>query len=92
MKRRKNSFRHDSLQNQESIQGILKALTDGVAKGKITFSDEDDSITMKTEGLMNLRLTASQEDNRNRINLRIMWENSGRKAPKKKALSVSSKG
>jgi len=92
MKRRKNSFRHDSLQSQESIQAILKALTDGVAKGKITFSDEDDSITMKLEGLLNLRLTASQEDNRNRVNLRITWENSGRKAPKKKLYPCPRRG
>ena len=91
MKRQKNSFRHESLQNGDSIQDILKALTDGIAKGRVSFSDEDDSISMKPEGLLNLKLSASQEDNRNRINIRISWENRKRKPPRKKALAVRAK-
>jgi len=88
MKRQKNSFRHESLENNGSIQTILKALTDGIAMGKVTFSDEDDGISMKPEGLLNLKLTASKEDNRNRISLRISWEGPERQPQKKKALAV----
>jgi amphi-Trp domain-containing protein len=91
MKRRKNSFRHESLQNRDSIQAILKALTEGIAKGKVTFSDDDDSISMTPEGLLNLKLIVSQEDNRNRINLRITWEDRKQKALKKSRLSVRAK-
>jgi amphi-Trp domain-containing protein len=91
MKRQKNSFRHDSLQNRDSIRTILKALTDGLAEGKITFSDEDDSISMKPEGLLNLKLTASQEENRNRINIRISWVGRERQPPKKKRLAIQAK-
>jgi amphi-Trp domain-containing protein len=88
MKRKKNSFRHESLQNCDSIQAILNALTEGIAKGKVTFSDDDDKISMKPEGLLNLKLTVSQEDNRNRINLRITWEDQEKKSLKKSRLSV----
>jgi len=91
MKRRKNSFRHESLQNRDSIQAILKALTEGIAKGKVTFSDDDDSISMTPDGLLNLKLTVSQEDNRNRINLRITWDDQKGKALKKSRLSVRTK-
>jgi len=91
MKRRKSSFRHDSIQDPKSISAILKALMDGIEKGRVTFSDEDDKITMKPEGLLNLRLTASQEEHRHRINLRISWESRRRKPPKRKALDVSAK-
>ena len=91
MKRRKNSFRHESLQNRDSIQAILKALTEGIAKGKVTFSDDDDSISMAPDGLLNLKLTVSQEDNRNRINLRIAWEDQKEKTLKKSKLSVRAK-
>jgi len=91
MKRRKTSFRHESLQNSDSIRSILKALTDGIADGKVTFSDDDDTISMKPGGLLNLKLTASQEDNRNSINLRIKWEGKERKPLKKKNLSVQKK-
>jgi amphi-Trp domain-containing protein len=91
MKRRKNSFRHESLQNRDSIQAILNALTEGIAKGKVTFSDDDDNISMTPDGLLNLKLTVSQEENRNRINLRITWEDRKKKPLKKSRLSVRAK-
>ena len=91
MKRRKNSFRHESLQNRDSIQAILNALTEGIAKGKVTFSDDDDSINMTPDGLLNLKLIVSQEENRNRINLRITWEDQKEKSLKKSQLSVKAK-
>ena len=91
MKRRKNSFRHESLQNRDSIRAILEALTRGIAKGKVSFSDDDDSICMAPDGLLNLKLIVSQEDNRNRINLRITWEDRQEKPLKKSRLSVRAK-
>jgi len=91
MKRRKNSFRHESLQDRDSIQAILEALTRGIAKGKVSFSDDDDSISMAPDGLLNLKLIVSQEDNRNRINLRITWEDRQEKPLKKSQLSVRAK-
>ncbi len=91
MKRKKNSFRHESLQNRDSIQAILNALTEGIAKGKVTFSDDDDSINMTPDGLLNLKLIVSQEENRNRINLRITWEDPKEKSLKKARLSVKAK-
>ena len=91
MKRRKNSFRHESLQNRDSIQAILKALTEGIAKGKVSLSDDDDSISMAPDGLLNLKLTVSQEDNRNRINLRITWDDRKEKALKKSNMTVRAK-
>ena len=88
MKQQKNSFRHESLQNRKSVQAILKALTDGIAKGKVVFSDEDDSIKMKPDGLLTLKLRASQEGSRNRISLRISWDEPERQPPKKGTLTV----
>jgi amphi-Trp domain-containing protein len=74
MKRGKLSFRHESLQDAKTIKGILKALSDGLAKGKLSFSDADDRIELRPEGLMNLKITARQEDNLNRITLRVTWQ------------------
>jgi amphi-Trp domain-containing protein len=91
MKRRKNSFRHESLQNRDSIQAILNALTEGIAKGKVTISDDDDSINMTPDGLLNLKLIVSQEENRNRINLRITREDQKEKSLKKSRLSVKAR-
>jgi amphi-Trp domain-containing protein len=88
MRSRKKSFRHQSLQDEKSIQDILKSITSGIAKGKITFSDEDEKIVMRPEGLLDLKITASQEENRNRFNIRISWQVDDSREKKKKSLSV----
>jgi amphi-Trp domain-containing protein len=88
MRNGKKSFRHQSLQDEKSIQDILKAITSGIAKGKITFSDEDEKIVMRPEGLLDLKVTATQEDNRNRFNIRVSWQVDDSREKKKKSLSV----
>ena len=88
MRSRKKSFHHQSLQDEKSIQDILQSIISGIAKGKITFSDEDEKIVMRPEGLLELKVTASQEDNRNRFNIRISWQVDDSREKKKKSLSV----
>ena len=88
MRNGKRSFRHQSLQDEKTIQDILKSIASGLAKGKITFSDEDEKIVMKPEGLLDLKLTATQEENRNRFNIRISWQVDDSLEKKKKSLSV----
>jgi len=88
MRSRKKSFRHQSLQDEKSIQDILKSITSGISKGKITFSDEDEKIVMRPEGLLDLKITASQEENRNRFNIRISWQVDDSREKRKKSLSV----
>ncbi len=88
MRNGKRSFRHQSLQDEKSIQDLLKAISSGIAKGKITFSDEDDKIVMRPEGLLELKVTANQEENRNRFNIRVSWQVEDKVEKKKKSLSV----
>jgi amphi-Trp domain-containing protein len=90
MKTGKLSFRHESLQDTKTIKGVLKALTDGLARGKLSFSDADDSIELKPEGLMKLKITATQEDSMNRVNIRIAWQ-SEEKVRTNKVVKVKSK-
>ena len=47
MSQGKNSFRHDSLQDSKSISNILDAITKGLSKGKLVFSDDDNKVVMK---------------------------------------------
>lgn len=87
MPQAKNTFRHESLHDADSVRDILEALTKGLGKGKLSFSDDDGEIIMRPEGLLHLKLRASCEDNRNRVDLRISWQ-TAQKVPKKKPLSV----
>jgi amphi-Trp domain-containing protein len=88
MRSGKRNFRHQSLQDEKSIQDILKSISSGIAKGKITFSDEDEKIVMRPEGLLDLKVTATQEDNRNRLTIRISWQMDDGAEKKKKSLTV----
>ncbi len=90
MKRGKLSFRHESLQDAKTIKGILKAVTEGLANGKLDFSDADDRIELNPKGLMNLKITASQEESLNRLNIRISWQ-SETKTLGNKAIEVKTK-
>ena len=88
MRKSKKSFRHESLQDARSISTILQSITKAIAKGKVSFSDEDDRIIMEPEGLLHLKLTASQEDNRQRINVRISWQVEETESEKKRTLKI----
>ena len=78
MRQSRNSFRHESLQDADSIQDILKAISRGLGKGKVSFSDDDGEILMEPRGLLNLRLTATEDDDQNRISIRITWQDRDR--------------
>lgn len=88
MRQGKKGFRHESLQDSASIRKILKALITGLEKGKVTFSDEEDEIVMEPRGLLHLKLSATQDENRRRINIRVTWQEEER-VKSKKSLSVS---
>ncbi|MCU7844839.1 MAG: amphi-Trp domain-containing protein [Candidatus Thiodiazotropha sp. (ex Monitilora ramsayi)] len=91
MRQGKKNFRHESLQDRESIQAILKAITQGVAKGKLTLSDEEDEMVLNPDGLLQLKVTATQDTDRHRINLRITWQAETEALKQGKSLKVKTK-
>lgn len=88
--KRSNRFRHESLQSRDSIENLLKALTKGLADGKVILEDEDDSMVMEPNGLLRLKISASQDEDRSRIDVRISWKEE-QDLPKKKNVKIRSK-
>lgn len=88
MKQIKKQFSHDSLQDADSIKAILKAITAGLGKGKVVLSDDSDEIILEPQGLLNLKVSASQDEDRCSLTLRVSWH-SDRKVAKKRKLVVS---
>ena len=84
----KDSFRHESLQDMDTIRDILEALTKGLGKGKLTFADDNGEIVLRPSGLLNLKVTAGRDDSRNRVDIRITWQTE-KKSKQKKALTVN---
>ncbi|MBR9884130.1 MAG: amphi-Trp domain-containing protein [Oceanospirillales bacterium] len=69
----KHRFRHQSLQDSKSIQALLEAVSKGIERGELSFSDKDGEIIMHPKGLLELKLSASEEDSRHRLDIRISW-------------------
>jgi amphi-Trp domain-containing protein len=88
MRQGKKSFCHESLQDKTSIQEILKSITQGIGKGHLVLSDDEDEMTLQPEGLLQLKVTASQDTEKHRLNLRITWTASEGDAKKQKRLKV----
>ncbi|MCF7971646.1 MAG: amphi-Trp domain-containing protein [Methylococcaceae bacterium] len=74
MKQEKRSFRHESLQDAQSIEKILAAISESISKGKLKFSDEEDEIVFHPEGLMKLKLSAVQDGNQQQFNIKVSWQ------------------
>ena len=74
MRQGKSSFRHESLQDAKTIQDLLKAITKGLGKGKLSFSDDDGDIVLEPEGLLKLKVTASQDSHQERLDIRVSWQ------------------
>lgn len=88
MKPEKNLFRHESLQSIKGAQEILKAITKGLAKGVLSFSDGDGEIRLTPKGLINLKVTVRKEDDYHRLDIRLSWQAS-HGTSKKSTLQVS---
>ncbi|MFK5891726.1 MAG: amphi-Trp domain-containing protein [Pseudomonadota bacterium] len=90
MRQDKKMFTHVSLQNPKSIEPILTAISKGLAKGELKFSDEDDEIILNPEGLIRFKVSASKSENIHKINLKISWHVTEAELDNKKILAISS--
>ncbi len=91
MSQDKNSFRHESLQDRQSIRNLLQALMDGIDAGELAFSEGKESLTLCPQGLMQVKVTAQREDAYNRVNLRFSWHEQSDTNSKQKNLKINGK-
>ncbi|WP_111979932.1 amphi-Trp domain-containing protein [Algibacillus agarilyticus] len=84
----KKQFHHESLQDKKTIQDMLKALAKGIGKGQVSLTDEDGEIVMSPEGLLKLKLKASEDNNTNKINLSITWQSEDKAPIKNKSIII----
>ncbi len=85
----KDTFRHESLQDSKTIRKLLQSITDGLEKGELAFSDGVNEIVMAPDGLLHLKLSASKEDGRNRMSIRVTWQEQSDVKSGKKSLKVN---
>jgi amphi-Trp domain-containing protein len=88
MSQGKKNFRHESLQDRASIQSLLKSITQGIGKGSLILSDDEGEMELKPDGLLQLKVTASQDSEKHRLNLRITWTTANGEDKKQKKLKI----
>ncbi|MCC2606695.1 amphi-Trp domain-containing protein [Planctobacterium marinum] len=69
----KSEFRHESLQDGKSIQKLLEAISKGLGKGKLEFSDEDGKLALTPKGLLDLKITVKEDESRHKLDIRVSW-------------------
>ncbi|MBJ7538587.1 amphi-Trp domain-containing protein [Marinomonas transparens] len=75
----KTEFKHEALLDASDIQDLLKSISKGLGKGKLEFSDDKGTLALEPQGLLYLKVSASEEDDRQQVDIKIRWE----KHPKK---------
>jgi len=76
-------FRHESLQDQATIKGLLKAITNGIGAGKISLEDENGNLIMEPSGMLRLKINAAVDDGQNKLDIRISWQGESEPTSKK---------
>ncbi|MCZ2721781.1 amphi-Trp domain-containing protein [Marinomonas sp. 15G1-11] len=71
--RLKNEFQHVSLQDPQSIQELLISIAQGISKGEVSFSDEEGELVLQPNGLLDVKITASEGASRHKIELKVSW-------------------
>jgi amphi-Trp domain-containing protein len=71
----KTEFKYEALLDAEDIQDVLKALSKGLSKGKLEFSEEKEgSLTLDPKGLMRLKVRAYEDEDSQQFEIKVRWE------------------
>jgi len=70
----KEEFRHESLQDQESIVNYLNAIADGIAQGKLTVGDAEEQYVLYPQGLLKLDFKAKRKDDKVKVEFEVSWK------------------
>ena len=82
-------FRHESLQDNRSVERLLNALVEGIAEGNVVLEDEDGVMSLSPQGLAHLKISASEDEDKHRLDLRFTWRVKQPK-PDRKELQIRS--
>ena len=69
----RDDFKHDSLQDTESVVRYLKAMIDGFEKGHLEFTTDDQSLELEPQGLLELEVRAKRRGGRVKVSLKFSW-------------------
>ena len=79
----KTEFKHEALLDPSDIQDLLKAISKGLGKGRLEFSDDKGTLSLGPQGLLYVKVTASDEDDHQQFDIKVRWEKTPKTLSKK---------
>ena len=68
-----NRFKHESIDDSESISKYLEALRDGFEKGALVFSSDEKKLMVQPRGLINMAVEAKHKDDEVKLTIKFRW-------------------
>jgi amphi-Trp domain-containing protein len=68
-----DSFKHESLQDCDSITKYIDALSEGFTQGALSFMSDGQRVVLKPQGLIKLEVEAKRKDRQIRLALKFRW-------------------
>ncbi len=81
-------FKHESMQDTESILKYLDALRSGFETGQIVFSSKTNEVILEPEGLVQFELDAKKKGNRRKLILKFSWKEESEETVKDDSLMI----
>jgi len=66
-------FKHESLQDKESIVKYLNALSEGISGGSLLFGTDKKKVVLEPAGLLNFGVKAKRRGRKFKLQLNLSW-------------------
>lgn len=83
-----DEFKHESLQDAQSVSKYLRALIEGLESGYLEFGNDDGEMELHPRGLLGMELRAKCKGGQAKVQLKLAW----REVPKKTLGQLKLKG
>ena len=68
-----DDFRHESVQDRQSIVKYLQAITAGLEQGLISFGTHEHSLSLEPSGMLELQVRAKRKGGRVKLGIKLYW-------------------
>ncbi len=66
-------FDHESIQDRQSIREFFNVLINGLEKGHIELSSENDNILLTPSELIHFSIKTKKKDGKSRMSIKLIW-------------------
>lgn len=87
----KGEFKHESVEDRESIVKYLNALRDSFVSGTIHFGAQDKSIVLEPSKVIEMSVKAKRKSDRSRLSLSLEWKDEVQPKLEQSSLLITSK-